>query len=131
MTKNYKKIQLKKNFFFVSKTTIYLSLGLHKERPTERTEKAFSSQKRHPTLKNMSFKQKFLLDPDPDSDSTRLNPDLIRIQIRIRIRNPAVAQGLVPGHELVIVNSDEGLGAGPRAPGLSQSHSLPRSELRL
>jgi hypothetical protein len=58
-----------------------------------------------------------------------LDPDLIRI--RIRIRNPAVARGLVPGHELVVVNSDEGLGAGPGAPGLPQAHSLPRSELRL
>jgi hypothetical protein len=44
MTKNSKKLQLKKNFG--SKTTIYLSLGIHKERPSIVTEEAFSSQKR-------------------------------------------------------------------------------------
>ncbi len=48
--------------FWGSKTTIYLSLGLHKERPSYR--------------RNMNFKKKFLLlcvifallDPDPDTD---------------------------------------------------------------
>ncbi len=46
MTKNWrKKLQLKKKLnFFWSKITIYLSLGLYKERPI--TEEAFSSQKR-------------------------------------------------------------------------------------
>jgi hypothetical protein len=38
-----------------SKTTIYLSLGLHKVCPSYR--RSFSSQKRrgHPTLQNMNF----------------------------------------------------------------------------
>jgi hypothetical protein len=45
MTKNWKKLQLKKKLiYFGSKTTIYISLGLHKERPS--TEEAFSSPKR-------------------------------------------------------------------------------------
>jgi hypothetical protein len=80
-----KKYSWKKNFFS-SKSTIYLSLGLHKER----SEEAFSSQKRPSnTSKHELLKKNLLLwvifallDPDP---LTRLNPD----PIRIRIRNPA------------------------------------------
>ncbi len=46
MTKNLKKITAEKkiNFFFKSKTAIYLSLGLHKY--VQVTEEAYSSQKR-------------------------------------------------------------------------------------
>ncbi len=45
MTKNGKKIQLKKKLnFFGSKTTIYLSLGLHKERPRYRRSLQLSKE---------------------------------------------------------------------------------------
>jgi hypothetical protein len=37
MTKNWNNLQLKKLYFFGSKTTIYLSLGLHKGRPSYRS----------------------------------------------------------------------------------------------
>ncbi len=47
-------------FFFLSKTAIYLSLGLHKVYIfVQVIEEAFRSQKRHPTLQNMNF-YKFL-----------------------------------------------------------------------
>jgi hypothetical protein len=70
--------------FFGSKTTIYLSLGLH-IRNVQVGEEAFSSQKRSSnTSKHELLKLLLvifaLLDPDP---LTRLNPD------PIRIRNPA------------------------------------------
>ncbi len=93
MTKNWKKITAEKFlfYFFGSKTTIYLSLGLHKERSSYRKSLQFSKEAIH------HFKHELLnfllllwvifalLDPD---QLTRLNPDPIRIRIRIRIRNP-------------------------------------------
>ncbi len=84
-----KKFGWKKNIFFLWKTTystICLSLGLHKERPSNKP----SARKRgHPTLQNMNFYfcGSFLPSwiririPNPDP-LTRLNPD------PIRIRNP-------------------------------------------
>ncbi len=83
----FKDQKLKKKKNFGSKTTIYLSLGLHKESPS--TEEAFSSQKRPPnTSKHELFKKistfvgQFLpswiririsnTDPDP---LTRFHPD--------------------------------------------------------
>jgi hypothetical protein len=73
MTKNLKICLQLENFLtiFLSKITIYLSLGLHKA-----TGEAFSPQKRTPGLQNMNFCNFFLflrvifalLDPDPDSE---------------------------------------------------------------
>ncbi len=70
------------NFFYIffwSKTTIYLFLGLHKERPSYR--KAFSSQKRTSNTSKHEFFEFFstfvafaLLDPDPDSESGSTDP---------------------------------------------------------
>ncbi len=92
--KNY---SWKKMYFFGSKTTIYLSLSLHKERPSYRRSPQISKEAiQH--FKTRTFKFFLLLwvifallDPDPDSESgsgsgslNRLNPD----PIRIRIRNP-------------------------------------------
>ncbi len=80
------KLQLKKINFFGSKTTIYLSQGLHKERPsyrrafrTQETEKAFRSQKRPSNTSNMNFFLLLwvifaLLDPDPHSESGSTDP---------------------------------------------------------
>ncbi len=90
MTKNWKKITAEK-FFFWLKTTIYLSLGLHKELPSYRRSLQLSKENiQH--FKTWNFKFFLLLrvifallDPDPDP-LTRLNPD--PILIRIRIRNP-------------------------------------------
>jgi hypothetical protein len=50
-------LQLKKklNFFLLSKTTIYLSIGLHKERP----KKPSDLKRGRPTLQNMNFKKNF------------------------------------------------------------------------
>ncbi len=86
MTKNWKKITAEKKIR--SKTTVYLSLGLHKEHPSYRRSLQLSKQ----TLQNMNFWYFFyfcvilaLLDLDP---LTRLNPD----PIRIRIRNTAKAK---------------------------------------
>ncbi len=76
MTKNWrKKITAgKKIKFFGSKNTTYLSLGLHKERP--------SYWRSHQTLVNINFLNLFLLlwvifalrDPDPDSESGSTDP---------------------------------------------------------
>jgi hypothetical protein len=45
MTKKKKKLQMKKKLnFFGSKTTIYLSLGLHKERPSYRRSLQLSEE---------------------------------------------------------------------------------------
>jgi hypothetical protein len=68
--------------FFGSKTTIYLSLGLHKGRPSYRRSLQLSKENIQQNMKFLNFFLLFwvifaLLDPDP-----------IRIQIRIRIRNP-------------------------------------------
>jgi hypothetical protein len=69
MTKNRKKIAAGNFFFFfLSKTSVYLSPGLHKENP----EEAFRSQKR--TSSTSKHKISFLrlwvifavLDPEPD-----------------------------------------------------------------
>jgi hypothetical protein len=99
MEKNYswKKI----NFFLKSKTTIYeyLSLSLHKERPSYRRSLQLSKEAiQH--FKTWTLKKKFYFNgsfvpswiriririPNPDPDPlTRLNPD----PIRIRICNPA------------------------------------------
>ncbi len=62
---------LKFNFYF-SKIAIYLSLGLHKGRPSYR--KSLQPSREHPILKNMKILDFFLflwvifalLDPDPD-----------------------------------------------------------------
>jgi hypothetical protein len=72
MTKSWKKITAEKIIkFFGSKTTIYLSLGLHKERPRYR--------------RSLQLSKKAIQHPNPDLDPlTRMNPD----PIRIRIRNP-------------------------------------------
>ncbi len=108
MTKYWKKITAEKKFnFFGSKTTINLSLGLHKEPPSYRrslqlsTKEAIQHFKTWTLNKFSHFFGSFLpswirigiripntdLYPDP---LTRLNPDPIRIRIRIRIRNPAM-----------------------------------------
>ncbi len=84
--------KLKKNysgkfFFLLSKTTIYLFLGLHKERPSYRRSLHLSKE----NIQHFcgSFLPSWIriripnADPDP---LTRLNPD--PIGIRIRIRNP-------------------------------------------
>ncbi len=97
MTKNWKKIQLKKKNFG-SKTTIYLSLGLHKERPRYRRSLQLSKETiQH--FKTWTLKKKYyfcgsflpswirIRIPNPDP-LIRLNPDAIRIRIQIRIRNP-------------------------------------------
>jgi hypothetical protein len=100
MTKNWEKIQLKKkfNFFVWSNTTIYLSLGLHKERPSYRRSLQLSEEAiQH--FKTWTIKKFLLLwvilallEPDPDSESgpgstdpteSGSNPD--------PIRNPASA----------------------------------------
>ncbi len=94
MTKNWKKITTEKFFFFGSKTTIYLSLGLHKERPSYRRSLQLSKEAiQH--FKTWTFQKKFYFCGSflpswiririPNQDPlTRLNPD------PIRIRNPAL-----------------------------------------
>jgi hypothetical protein len=65
-----KKLPLKKKYFG-SKTTIYLSLGLHKGRLFQKKPSALKRE--HPALQNMKFLNFFLLlwvifalmDPDP------------------------------------------------------------------
>ncbi len=107
-TKNWEKNYCWKKFnFFGSKTTIYLSLGLHKERPSYRRSLQLSKEAiQH--FKTWTFQEKFYFcgsflpswiripstDPDP---LTRLNPDPIRI--RIRIRNP-VSYGTTQIHSV-------------------------------
>ncbi len=107
MTKSFKKITAEKKFsFFLSKTAIYLPLGLHKVCPSYR--KAFSSQKRpsitskHELLQIFFyFCRPFLTSwiririPNPDP-LTRLNPDPIRIQIQIG--NPALSKTMIIVH---------------------------------
>jgi hypothetical protein len=44
----------KKNYFFLSKTTIYISLSLHKERPSDRRSLQLSKAAIQ-TLQNMNF----------------------------------------------------------------------------
>jgi hypothetical protein len=56
MTKNLKKITAEKKIG--SKTTSYLSLGLHRGR---QSYKSFSSQREHPALQNMKFHNIFYL----------------------------------------------------------------------
>ncbi len=85
----------KKLIFFWSKTTIYLSLGLHKERPRygrglQLSKVAIQHFKTWTLKKKFYFCGSFLPSwiririPNPDPDPmTRLNPD------PIRIRNPA------------------------------------------
>ncbi len=86
--------------FFGSKTTICLSLNLHKERPSYRSLQLSKEAIQH--FKTWTLKKKFyfcgsflpswfrIRIPNPDPDPlTRLNPDPIRIRIRVRIRNPA------------------------------------------
>jgi hypothetical protein len=97
MTKHWKKITAEKKLnFFGSKTTIFLSLGLHKERTSYRRSLQLSKEAiQH--FKTWTFKKisyfcgSFLPSwiwikiPNPDPDPlTRLNPD------PIRIRNPAL-----------------------------------------
>ncbi len=86
MTKNWRKKYSwkKKLIFFWSKTTIYLSLCLHKERPSYRRSLQLSKEAIQ-QFKTWTVKKKFpllwvifaLLDPDPDP-LTRLDPDPIR-----------------------------------------------------
>ncbi len=90
MSKNWQKITAgKKLNFFGIKTTIYLSLGLHKERPSYRrslqlSKEAIQHFRTWTFKKNFYFWGSFLLSwiririPNPDP-----------IRIRIRIRNPA------------------------------------------
>ncbi len=75
MTKNWKKLQLKKKlYFFLSKTTIFLSLGFHKGRPNYKRSLQFSKENiQHLKHKISSFFLHLwvifaLLDPDPDSE---------------------------------------------------------------
>jgi hypothetical protein len=70
----------KKLIFFGSKTTIYLSLGLHKGCPSYR--RSLQPSKKHPALQNMKILYFFLflwvifslLDPDLDP-ATQINAD--------------------------------------------------------
>ncbi len=68
MTKNCKKITPEKKKF-ASKTTIYLSLGLHKERPSYRRSLQLSKE-----AIQVIFA---LLAPDPDSESGSESTDLM------------------------------------------------------
>jgi hypothetical protein len=72
------------NFFWI-KTTIYLSLGLHKERPSYKSslqlsQKMPSNTSKHELLKKFStFVGHFCpLDPDPDSESGSGSTDPIK-----------------------------------------------------
>jgi hypothetical protein len=77
MTKNLKKILLKKIHIFLSKIAIYLSLGLHKALPSYKKEKPSALRREHPALQNMKSKHEIsllfsilwvifaLLEPDP------------------------------------------------------------------
>ncbi len=66
MIKNVKKFTAeKKNIIFLSKTTIYLSLGLHKGRPSYRRSLQLSSIPNFFLLLWFIFA---LLDPNPDSE---------------------------------------------------------------
>ncbi len=73
MTKNWKKIYSWKKLIFLLKTTIYLSLGFHKGRPSY---KRSFIKREHPAIQNMKFLNFVLLlwvifallDPDPDSE---------------------------------------------------------------
>ncbi len=82
-----KKLQLKKINFCLSKSAIYLSLGLYKVRPSYKRSHQLSKEAiQH--FKTRTFKNFLLwgvifalLDPDSDPDPlTRLNPDPIRIR---------------------------------------------------
>ncbi len=83
-----KKLQLKKKKIFGSKTIIYPSLGLHKERPGYRTEEAFSSQKRPSNTSKpelLKFFTTFVGHFCPPGSGSRFRirihwPDWIRIQ---------------------------------------------------
>jgi hypothetical protein len=108
------------------KTTIYLSLGLHKERPSYRRSlqlsiKTFSTSK-HEISKFFLFLWVIfaLLDPDPDH-LTRLNLNPIRIgsrsesnsdRIKIRIRNPAII--LVSLRNRIVSGFNRVSGSGPK-----------------
>jgi hypothetical protein len=50
MTKNLKKITAEKKYFFKTKTTIYLSLGLHTGRPSYK--RSLQLSKKNSTSKN-------------------------------------------------------------------------------
>ncbi len=77
MTKNWKKVTAKKklHFFYIKNYNLYLSLGLHKERPSYRRSLQLSKEAiQH--FKTWTFKKFLLLwvifallDPDPDSES--------------------------------------------------------------
>ena len=97
MTKNWEKnYSWKKINFFGSKLgTIYLSLGLHKERPSNRrslqlSKEAIQHFKTWTLKKNFYFCGSFLpfwiriRIPNPDPNPlTRLNPDPIRIRVTL------------------------------------------------
>jgi hypothetical protein len=88
-TKNWKNIQLKicSNLFFWSKMAIYLSLGLHKERPSYM--RCLQPSREHSAIQKMKFINYFcvcgsflpswirIANPDPDPGTP----------IRIRIHN--------------------------------------------
>ncbi len=96
MTKNLKITAEKKLIFFGSKTTIYISLGLHKERPSYKKSIQVSKEAIQ-YFKTWTFLNFLLLlwvifallDPDP-GPLTRLNPDPIRIRIRNPVQHDAV-----------------------------------------
>jgi hypothetical protein len=73
MTKNWEKFTVEINFF-LSKTKIYLSLGLPKGRTFKLQKKPSALKREYPAVLNMKFQKKFLflwvisalLDPDTD-----------------------------------------------------------------
>ncbi len=99
--KNWKKFTAE-NFYFISKTIIYLSLGLHKGRPSYK--KAFSSQKRTSSNSNHEITYFFLLlwvifallDPDP-VPNTDPDPLIWLNSVPIRFRYPGwIGSGFPP-----------------------------------
>jgi hypothetical protein len=90
MTKNLKNLQLTKNYIFLSETTIYISLGLHKGQ-TKNYKRSLLLLKENMKFLNFfyfcgSLLPSWIRIPNADTDPlTRLNPD----PIRIRVRNPA------------------------------------------
>jgi hypothetical protein len=76
-------LNFNKIVFFLSKTKIYLSLGLHKG--CQSYKEAFCSQREHPALQNMKFLNFSTFVGNfcpPGSGSEPTDP------IRIQIRNP-------------------------------------------
>jgi hypothetical protein len=82
MTKKFEKFTAEKKSLFLSKTTFYLSLGLHKRTPSYRGRTS-ALKREYPALQNMKFLfflfcgSLALLDPDPDSESGYGSTDLL------------------------------------------------------